>query len=705
MYLLLAIFLWVNPWLVQQQEVNDIESQIRIAKKPISTDLLLTRGLVEKSDKTLIDRYGLILTARAKKSPDDYYLNMAAHRLMTDAYIRTGKLPQALFHIHKAVDYAKKGNDKQWTISNLITLAAIEQSSARLERAFSTSLEALKIAEEDTNGYTLKGVYGQHANVLYGLQNMPAARKYLLLSLDAAQAGQPDTQAYVDIYNNIALSYQFEKDYVKALAYFQEALKYGKHIQKHRFIIGVIHGNIGNIYYLLGKYQLALEEVKIDLKTSLQYGNDNSYLNAAYLLAEIYLKLGDKRNALRCYQDAEKKTASVIDPILKDNIRLLTTRADVAEQLGFSAQALTLHKKAATIMDNIQKNTADFKISNLMATYDLELKNQEILKKQSLIQAKSEALAAAEKQRLYLIISLVGLLLLGAFTLRGLSQKSQLARKLMAQKDTILAQNQVSETARVQLEKAITQRTAILSIVSHDLKAPISRVQGLLELTKLDPDNHAQYSQMIEVSIQDANALVKNLLDDAALEEGSRTVKAIRFDLVQLVKELIIGLGHAAEYKGINLALKTELTRFFVITDRAQLTRILENLISNAIKFSPKNTVVTLAIRPLVDYQVEISIQDQGPGIAKEEQANLFQPFYKGAAIPTGGESSTGLGLSIVYRLTQLLQGSVKLYSDRGIGAKFAIVLPIHLGVEDADIDEEIMAHYRLLTIDKPSNN
>jgi two-component system sensor histidine kinase/response regulator len=109
--------------------------------------------------------------------------------------------------------------------------------------------------------------------------------------------------------------------------------------------------------------------------------------------------------------------------------------------------------------------------------------------------------------------------------------------------------------------------------------------------------------------------------------------------------------------------------------DRAAILQILDNLISNALKYSPPKTTVHVHTLPEREHVV-VSVRDEGPGINEEDQKKLFQKFSRLSARPTGGESSTGLGLAIVKRLAEAMSGTVQCHSVPGSGATFSLRLP-----------------------------
>ncbi|MEQ9364230.1 MAG: HAMP domain-containing sensor histidine kinase, partial [Leptospirales bacterium] len=166
------------------------------------------------------------------------------------------------------------------------------------------------------------------------------------------------------------------------------------------------------------------------------------------------------------------------------------------------------------------------------------------------------------------------------------------------------------------------------------------------------------------------------LLTLSQTESGSIVLDPTSFDLAELLKELTEASRVVAEKK--NIALFGDYARPAPIyADRDRLAQVFNNLIGNAIKYSPAETEVriTLAASGPGDRAV-VTIVDQGLGIPPEDLQNIFRPFHRTANRPTGGEKSTGLGLSIVRRLIEAHEGSIGVESTVGGGSRFTVELP-----------------------------
>lgn len=236
------------------------------------------------------------------------------------------------------------------------------------------------------------------------------------------------------------------------------------------------------------------------------------------------------------------------------------------------------------------------------------------------------------------------------------------------------------ESSNAQLQLLNEEKTEFLGIAAHDLKNPLTAIIGNAELLAMTQDA-ADIPQTCEGIIKASSrmrSLITDLLDANAIEEGRHTSRIGRCDLNALVEE---SLGHnrdTASRKGIRLQLETA-SAVFVEADPGAVTQILDNLLSNAVKYSPPSSEVWVRMSSSGG-QGAVSVVDRGPGLTPEDQKKLFRKYTRLSAKPTAGESSTGLGLSIVKRLAEAMKGTVECRSTPGDGATFTVRLPLWRG-------------------------
>lgn len=166
------------------------------------------------------------------------------------------------------------------------------------------------------------------------------------------------------------------------------------------------------------------------------------------------------------------------------------------------------------------------------------------------------------------------------------------------------------------------------------------------------------------------NSLVAKILEIKVLESSSLTTNYSNFDLKQLTEQVISALKIQSDNK--NIRIMADLDEVLVSLDRSLIVQIIDNLLSNAIKFSDHNTKIHVTLKDEIQ-SIRLEIEDEGPGIMEKDKPKLFQKFQTLNARPTGGESSTGLGLSIVKKYVEAMEGKVWVESESGNGSKFVV--------------------------------
>lgn len=233
------------------------------------------------------------------------------------------------------------------------------------------------------------------------------------------------------------------------------------------------------------------------------------------------------------------------------------------------------------------------------------------------------------------------------------------------------------ETSNERLVHLNNEKTEFLGIAAHDLKNPLTVIAGSAELLTMTQDKGQlnKLANSIGSAATRMRDLITNLLDVNAIEQGKFSSNVERCDIRQLVEQSLENNQMAATKKTIIFQVGAS-EGLWARADRAATLQILDNLISNALKYSPPNTTVHVHTLPETGC-VLVKIRDEGPGISEADQKKMFQKFSRLSARPTGGESSTGLGLAIVKRLAEAMSGSVQCHSVLGAGATFTLRLPV----------------------------
>ncbi len=224
------------------------------------------------------------------------------------------------------------------------------------------------------------------------------------------------------------------------------------------------------------------------------------------------------------------------------------------------------------------------------------------------------------------------------------------------------------------------EKNEFLGIVAHDLKNPLSNISMLAKVLReeaqtLAPEEVEEFSGDIQMASGRMFDLITNLLDVNAIENKAVRLTPIPFDLTEVAQYVASDYRGRAEAKQISINFEIPPDNTMVFADKSSTIQILDNLVSNAIKYSPPEKRIFLRLRKQ-EQSVVVEVQDEGQGLTDEDKRKLFGKFARLSAQPTGGEHSTGLGLSIAKKLAIAMNGDIWCESEVGKGAKFVVKLP-----------------------------
>jgi signal transduction histidine kinase len=269
--------------------------------------------------------------------------------------------------------------------------------------------------------------------------------------------------------------------------------------------------------------------------------------------------------------------------------------------------------------------------------------------------------------------------------LQRLGEQNRWLQKTVDERTAELRENNLKLTEmNVTLNLLNEEKNEFLGIAAHDLKNPLGAIRGYAEMLQEDAEDIstgevADMAARIKKSANLMFDLVSNLLDVNRIEQGKMDVDLSACDLWDTVRQAVDGYRQRASSKQIGLLFDDRVRAPLVMADAAQLVQIMDNLISNAVKYSPSGKNIHVRVYQ-VDGCVRAEVRDEGPGISAEDQKRLFGKFARLTARPTAGEHSTGLGLAIVKKLVESMKGKVWCESELGKGAAFIVELPVAVG-------------------------
>lgn len=375
-------------------------------------------------------------------------------------------------------------------------------------------------------------------------------------------------------------------------------------------------------------------------------------------------------------EDITQRNEKLGDKILKEQ-----SNADKLKQ-----QVELLRKENDTIVSNnylLEYKKKDLLVlaDNLEEAYDeISEKNKEILAKSEQLQIANDEITAKsvelQKQKEEIeeqaaeLENQKGAMLDQADYLHDANESiTAMHQEVQQQKDEILEKNE-------ELVILNNEKNSLIGIVAHDLKSPLNQIAGLVSLIKLTSDNMDEESLKYISTIGDSagrlNAMIAKILDIEAIESKASNLNFEPVDLTDLIAELTANYNMTASEKNIALNIHVDKKKQIAIVDRSFALQVFENLLSNAIKFSPKDKKIEVFLTKGKD-TIRFEVKDQGPGISQTDQSKLFGKYQKLSAKPTGNETSTGLGLSIVKKYVEAMDGKIWCESESGKGASFIV--------------------------------
>lgn len=596
------------------------------------------------------------------------------------AYNNKGDRIKSYDYYDQALKLSREQNDSLEIAFSNNNLGRLFFEQGILSRAYDHFIQAQAIFEDIGDASGLAYTYQSLAR-LYKSQrdNDKAENNYLKANKIRIQLGKtPDiTSAFIQT----GRFYQENEQHEKALHFLHLADSTAGSIQDE-INLAEIKTYLAKSYLNQGHLQEARTICEAGLKVILEKQN-------VRMQPQAFLTMGQIEFAANNIAKAKKYYLLALDISSKTND--LTSRMDAHYNLwklsekekNKSAELQNLNQYLI-LKDSIKDLDLARQVERFQFEIEIGRKEQEnaLLKVE---QARTEATIKQQKlQNIILIIIIIFVSVLGFIQWRNNKKRREINEKLAQQNQfiqnqrrEIIDQNERLSRRNQQLSDINHEKDTLMGIVAHDLKSPINRIKGISDLMELEggliPD-HKQYVQMIKDATQGGLDLIKDLLDVHMLEETAEP-NYTTFDISAFLLEKVNTFVPVADSKQIHLQI-TRVENVEVVLDADYLSRILDNLLTNAIKFSNRDSSIEISAAK-VNQQLIVKIKDQGPGFSEKDKLQLFQKFKKLSARPTAGESSNGLGLAIVKTLVDRMKGSIELMSEQGKGSQFIVTLPV----------------------------
>lgn len=469
---------------------------------------------------------------------------------------------------------------------------------------------------------------------------------------------------------NTGYGFYMIHEYDSAIKYYNESEKI---YEAKNFLLGKAYnlGNAGLVYAKLGltdKAEKQLSEAILIL----------SDLKDSYAMTEFQIEIGNIYQERKNYFSAEKffmeALVLAINDGLKERIRDASLKlSELYQTQGDYRKAYDYQSQYITYRDSINNEEVIRKMADLRTEYEVGQKQAEVDLKQTEVDLLNEQ-ARNNQIVLWSVIVILVLVLCLTYALLKVYRVKVRAIRIVKQRRRIIA------AQRDQLEDVNRTKDKFFSIISHDIRGPISNFQGVSQLIQLlveskDYDALLKLGTMLDTSTKEVSSLLDNLLEWAMSQQGRMPYKPEEIKLHELCNSNLSIMDNLATAKQISLTEKVK-EKVTITADKNSVSTIIRNLLSNAIKFTPEGGHVDLDLSYDLNMAV-LTVKDTGIGIPKEKMQHLFDFKGERSRWGTGGEKGVGLGLTLIHEFVELNKGKIEVDSEEGKGTTFRVYLPI----------------------------
>nr|WP_299215197.1 ATP-binding protein [uncultured Allomuricauda sp.] len=595
----------------------------------------------------------------------DGYLNIGA------VYLYKGDNQKAYKNLTASIPYFEHAGDYLSVAKVNFNLGTIQWNYSNYDLALKDFFASLNVFELEEDRYLLASCFENIAGVYENMDNYKRALKYYRASLrNSEEVG--DARLTASNYHSLGVVMDKNEQRDSALYYFDKSLRLSKEsdfkdLQSLNYhSLGVLHGkeNASKGIELLNR--------SISLKKSIELDNFN-IATSLYELGTIQTNENQFDKAKKSLEEGWKVSRLTDSKEMKSKLSFALYK--LYKSIGVQTQALSYLEEYHLLKDSIFDDEANKNLVAREIQYETAKKNQQIellTKERELKQAEVTTQEALLKQsatqRNLLLAGIGSVLIISILLFRNYLVKLR-AKEMVNRKQ----------------QEFVNLRSRFFANVSHEFRTPLTLILGpLKDLLSSDKESnaHKESYELMKMNGEKLLSLTNQLLDLAKLEAGALPLQVERGDLNNLLKTTAASFSSWADYQNIefNIAIAPEIGKAWFDVDA--LEKILNNLLSNAFKFTPKGGSIhfnaTLIGGNTVDRKsIKIVVRDTGKGIATSDLVKVFDRFYQADTSKNEPKTGTGIGLALVKELTELHHGNISVDSEKAKGTTFTVALPI----------------------------
>ena len=673
--LIITVFFFCLFTFAQSEEIDDLMIELAYQNSDsakVDTSLKLIDALYKRSDykRALkhidqVQRLSKNLNYTKGKAEVNYYKALI-YAARDDYY-------NALDNYSKSRKFYQQLNDSLGVakVNNSVGLIEIKRGNYLV--GLRSSLSAIEIFESLELKDELSKAYNNLAEAYYNTNQVDKALDFNIKALEVREELQDSSGIKIST-KNIALLYSMRKEHRKAIEYYENVLKLlNPNTDTDQKLRGEILPRIGDEYLQFREYEKATQYLLQGLRYNKQVKNKEGILRSLNSLGNLNIQRrnyrtaeGQLNEAYRIAEDLDNKNELLKN--YKLHVQLDSTK-------GYFQNAFYWQNKYYDLKTELDKARQP-KIAMDIDPKELEEPVEEISPPETESKKDNEKRI---KQLKWLAYALVGLLTLALiFIIYNYSKRlkqNDSTKSLKAEMRILEKENETYLEQVNNLEEINKVKDRLFSIVSHDLKDSISSIKAFIDLLKEDSISQEEFYKLVpELSENADNALLLlfNLLNWSKSQMQNLEPKPESFDIRDVFESKIALVEQKVEQKRIVLINESQSDRIYA--DRSMIEIVVQNLITNAVKFSRVGDVITVSSQE-VNGNIIFCVEDTGVGISKENIDKLFgnEAF---TTIGTKNEKGTGLGLTICKELVELNKGRIWVESQLNVGTKFFVELP-----------------------------
>lgn len=600
---------------------------------------------------------------------------------------------------------------------SFIGLARANQGNYKMALEFYN--RSLAVAAEQSDTLQLAHGHNNVGRIFHEKGDLVRAYNEFVLARDLFESIH-DRSGLAYVYRSLADLFKSKGDYQKALENSKKALQLRKSLGDRRAMTSA-YMELGLVYYQVDSVPLALRQFEVADSIASVMADKMTKAEITVGMAEILCKEGRSPEAgalaeevlhvvtentnqkvflrarlllARCniYWEKYPLASIILEKVYRasETSGNLVFQRDAAQLLGKVNLRMNKPDKAQeyeTIFQLLQGKIENEDLNREIERLQFQLLTEKTEKENELLKAqqvKDEAVISEQRFQNLMLLTIMTFGAILAVSTWMVSRKRKAINQqleeqnqhIRAQREEIVKQNEVLSNSNRELDSLNHEKDTLMNIVAHDLKAPLNRISGLAHILERDGELSSQQQEMLRL-VKDCTRsgidLISGLLDVHAFNDERETPKPTAISFDEFIKQKAQPYHALGEAKGTKIRGVNHI-RGRVLCDASYLGRIIDNLISNAVKFSPRNSTVEVSTE-WKSGCIYLSVKDQGPGFTEQDLGHLYEKFRRLSAQPTGGESSHGLGLAIVKTLVDRLGGSIELETSPK-GSEFLVRIP-----------------------------